>query len=184
MPVLKTSRLICRPLTHDDWAFFLTLQQNADVMRFVADSRTEEEIRTVFDSRLPEWSPGSPHWLCLVLCDKASGVPLGVTGYIQDRNECAEVGFLLTPEAQGKGYGAESLHAVCDYAFTAGGLRRLTACVTAGNDASRRLLEKVGFILEGTLRESYWLHQTWHDDWIFGLLKHEYQPPAPSGVLL
>ena len=133
MPVLKTSRLICRPLNIEDWAFFLTLQQNADVMRFVAD----------------------------------------------ENNECAEVGFLLTPEAQDKGYGTESLHAVCDYAFTHGGLRRLTACVTAGNEASRRLLEKIGFIHEGTLRESYWLQQTWRDDWLFGLLKREYQPPMP-----
>lgn len=77
MPVLQTSRLLCRPLTENDWTFFLTLQQNPDVMRFVADTRTEEEIRTAFNSRLPEWSPGSPHWLCLVLCDKASGAPLG-----------------------------------------------------------------------------------------------------------
>lgn len=114
MPVLQTSRLLCRPLTENDWTFFLTLQKNPDVMRFVADTRTEEEIRIAFNSRLPEWSPGSPHWLCLVLCDKASGAPLGVTGYIHDNNECAEVGFLLAPEAQGKGYGTESLHAVCD----------------------------------------------------------------------
>ena len=160
MPVLQTSRLLCRPLTENDWTFFLTLQQNPDVMRFVADARTEEEIRTAFDSRLPEWYPGSPYWLCLLLCDKTSGAPLGVTGYIQDNNECAEVGFLLAPQAQGKGYGAESLHAVCEYAFASGGLRRLTACVTAGNEASRRLLEKVGFIHEGTLRASYWIHQT------------------------
>ena len=61
MPVLQTSRLLCRPLTENDWTFFLTLQQNPDVMRFVADARTEEEIRTAFDSRLPEWFPGSPH---------------------------------------------------------------------------------------------------------------------------
>ena len=121
MPVLQTSRLLCRPLTENDWTFFLTLQQNPDVMRFVADARTEEEIRTAFDSRLPEWFPGSPHWLCLLLCDKTSGAPLGVTGYIQESNECAEVGFLLAPEAQGKGYGAESLHAVCEYAFASGG---------------------------------------------------------------
>lgn len=60
MPVLQTSRLLCRPLTENDWTFFLTLQQNPDVMRFVADTRTEEEIRTAFNSRLPEWSPRQP----------------------------------------------------------------------------------------------------------------------------
>ncbi len=179
MPLLKTSRLTCRPLTEDDWHFFLSLQQNADVMRFVADARTEEEVRDAFNSRLPAWTPASPHWLCLVVCDNDTGSPLGITGYIHENNECAEVGFLFAPEAQGKGYGTESLRAVCDFAFTAGGIRRLTACVTAGNYASRQLLEKVGFVLEGTLRESYWLQQTWHDDWIFGLLKQEYYPLQP-----
>lgn len=178
MPVLKTSRLTCRPLTEADWDFFLALQQHPSVMHYVSDARTEEDVRAIFNSRLPEWSPGSPHWLCLVVCDNDSGSRLGVTGYVHQSNECAEVGFLLSPEAQGKGYGAESLYAVCDFAFTTGGLRRMTACVTAGNYASRRLLEKVGFVHEGTLRESYWLHQTWHDDWIFGLLKQEYQPPT------
>lgn len=75
----------------------------------------------------------------------------------------------------------ESLRAVCDYAFTTGGLRRLTACVTEGNQASRRLLEKTGFVLEGTLRESYWLEQRWQNDWLFGLLKRDYFATSISG---
>ena len=160
MPVLQTSRLLCRPLTENDWTFFLTLQQNPDVMRFVADTRTEEEIRTAFNSRLPEWSPGSPHWLCLVLCDKASGAPLGVTGYIHENNECAEVGFLLAPEAQGK---VMVLNLCMQFAILhlpPEGYAGLRLASPQGNEASRRLLEKVGFIHEGTLRESYWLHQT------------------------
>ena len=103
-----------------------------------------------------------------------------MTGYIHRGEVCAEVGFLLTPGAQGKGYGTESLRAVCDYAFTTGGLRRLTACVTEGNQASRHVLEKVGFILEGTLRESYWLQQRWQNDWLLGLLKQEYITTAGS----
>lgn len=175
MPVLKTSRLTCRPIEPADWPFFLSLQQHPDVMRYVADARSEADIREAFDSRLPEWHPGSPHWLCLILCDNETGKPLGINGYIHRGQDCAEVGFLLAPEAQGKGYGTESLRAVCDYAFSAGGLRRLTACVTAGNQASRQLLEKTGFVLEGTLRESYWLQQRWQDDWLFGLLKHEWR---------
>jgi RimJ/RimL family protein N-acetyltransferase len=64
---------------------------------------------------------------------------------------------------------------VCDFAFNEGGIRRLTATVTAGNRASKRLLEKSGFVLEGELRESYQLAGRWHNDWLFGLLKKEYQ---------
>jgi hypothetical protein len=43
---------------------------------------------------------------------------------------------LFAAQAQGKGYGLESLQAVCRYAFAEGGIRRLVATVTAGNDAS------------------------------------------------
>lgn len=174
MPELQTPRLICRPLTVADWPFFLALQQDPQVMRYVTDARGEEEIRQAFESRLPDWQPGAPHWLCLVVCDKTARTPYGLTGYLQREAESGEVGFLLTPAAQGKGYGRESLRAVCEYAFTTGGLRRLTACVTEGNLASRHLLEKVGFVLEGTLRESYFLQQHWQNDWLFGLLKKDY----------
>lgn len=173
MPVLHTPRLTCSPLQEEDWPFFLSLQQHPDVMRYLAEARPEEAIRETFTSRLPACSPGSDHWLCLVVRDH-NQTPLGVTGYIHRDDDCAEVGFLFAPQAQGKGYGFESLQAVCDYAFMQGDIRRLTATVTAGNVASKRLLEKVGFVLEGELRESYWLAGEWQNDWLFGLLRKEY----------
>lgn len=168
-----TSRLTCSPLQEQDWPFFLALQQHPDVMRFIAEARPEAEIRVAFDSRLTPWEPGSPHWLCLVVRDTATQTALGVTGYIHREEDCAEVGFLFALSAQGKGYGYESLVALRDFAFDEGKIRRLTATVTAGNLASRGLLEKAGFRLEGELRESYQLAGRWHNDWLFGLLKKD-----------
>ncbi|WP_142296717.1 GNAT family N-acetyltransferase, partial [Klebsiella pneumoniae] len=93
------------------------------------------------------------------------------------QRDIAEVGFLFAPAAQGGGYGYESLRALCDYAFTPGGVRRLTASVTAGNEASKQLLLKAGFRLEGELRENYWLNGRWHNDWLFGRLRGEGDAP-------
>ncbi|MGK9174894.1 GNAT family N-acetyltransferase [Yokenella regensburgei] len=174
MLTLKTTRLTCSPITESDWPFFLALQQDPQVMRFVAEPRPQAAIREAFDTRLPAWSPGSEHWLCLVVRDSVTGMPLGVTGYVHRERDCAEVGFLFAPPAQGKGYALESLHAVCRYAFAEGGIRRLVATVTAGNTPSRRVLEKAGFVQEGELREAFWLAGRWQNDWIFGLLHHEY----------
>ncbi|MEJ8323404.1 GNAT family protein [Kosakonia sacchari] len=174
MLILFTPRLTCSPITEEAWPFFISLQQDPQVMRYVADARSEHEIREAFDARLAPWSPGSRHWLCLLVRDTATNEPLGVTGYIHREDDCAEVGFLFATAAQGKGYGQESLKALCNFAFNEGGIRKLTATVTAGNGASRHLLEKTGFILEGELRESYWLGGRWHNDWLFGLLRHEY----------
>lgn len=90
------------------------------------------------------------------------------------RISCGAGVSVAATAAQGKGYGFESLQALCDYAFHQGGIRRLTATVTAGNIASRRLLEKARFRLEGELRESYYLGGRWHNDWLFGLLQRDY----------
>jgi RimJ/RimL family protein N-acetyltransferase len=86
----------------------------------------------------------------------------------------AEVGFLLASAFHGKGYGLESLRALCRFGFAKAGYRKLTATVTAGNAPSKAVLEKVGFVQEGTLRESYFLAGRWQDDWLFGLLQREF----------
>jgi len=172
--LLNTCRLICSQTQEDDWAFYKELLTSSEVLYYVSDAKSEEEMRAAFESRLPFWSPESQHWLCLVVVERSTGKKVGFTGYIHRDNDCAEVGFLFAPEAQGKGYAQESLKAVCDYAFDEGGIRRLIATVTAGNTPSRRLLEKTGFILEEKLHKNYWLRNAWHNDWQFGLLRSDY----------
>nr|VUD34337.1 putative acetyltransferase [Raoultella sp. NCTC 9187] len=112
MPELLTPRLRCSPLQLDDWSFFLALQRDPQVMLYIADSRPLAEIREAFDSRLSPWTPGARHWLCLIVRDRQTHEPLGMTGYRHHEDDCAEVGFLFTPQAQGKGYGYESLQAL------------------------------------------------------------------------
>lgn len=59
-------------------------------------------------------------------------------------------------------------------------LARRTGTGTAGNIASKSLLQKTGFLLEGELRECYWLNGRWHNDWLFGLLPRDYHRPASA----
>lgn len=75
MPELVTPRLRCSPLQLDDWPFFLSLQQDPQVMLYVADPRPVADIRDAFDARLPAWSPGAAHWLCLVVRDRYTHAP-------------------------------------------------------------------------------------------------------------
>ena len=94
--------------------------------------------------------------------------------------DCAEVGFLFAPSAQGKGYGFESLRAVCDFALTQVISVWLTATVTAGKYRLKATAGKTGFQLEGELRESYFLSGQWHNDWLFGLLKRNSRSVKPD----
>ncbi|EKK4080961.1 GNAT family N-acetyltransferase [Cronobacter dublinensis] len=173
-----SASLSYRPITPDDWPFFLSLQRDDNVMRFVTDPRTDAQRMQDFAARLPPWTPQSTRWLCLLIRETHSGLPVGVTGFVMRGDGIAEVGFLLSSTFQGRGYGYESLRAVCRLAFEGCGLRRLVATVTGGNIASKKTLEKAGFIQEGTLRESYYLGGRWHDDWLFGLLARDYLPES------
>lgn len=178
MPIDVTSpRLTYRPLKQEDWPFYLALSQDRSVMKYISDPRSAEEIRTLsFDVRLPAWYKGCTHWLCLVIEEKTTGHPAGFCGFIDRGGGVAESGFILATEAQGKGYGSESLHAIIAFCFEQQGYRKMTATVTAGNVASRRTLLSAGFIQEGTLRQNFFLNGQWQDDWIFGLLKQAYRP--------
>jgi RimJ/RimL family protein N-acetyltransferase len=172
---LITPRLNLTHITEQDWPFFLRLQQDPVVMRYVSDGRKEAEIRQIFNSRLVKWELHSRHWLCLAMRDKNNGTPIGFTGFVRGEEDMAEVGFILDPAFHGQGYGFESLHSVCQFAFETCAIRKLTATVTVGNIGSKKVLEKAGFQPEGTLRENYFLAGTWQDDWIFGLLRSEFK---------
>ncbi|MBP6609319.1 MAG: GNAT family N-acetyltransferase [Deltaproteobacteria bacterium] len=174
MTNLLSERLDHRPMTEEDWPFFLALNQDRQVVRYVADDRSEAAIRQLFDVRLPRWEVGSPHWLCWVIRERSTGERVGVTGLIDRGEGVAEVGFLLASAFHGKGYGIESLRLLCRFAFAEAGFRKLSATVTAGNAASKAVLQKAGFVQEGTLRESYLLAGRWQDDWLFGLLQREF----------
>lgn len=173
---VTSSNLDYRQIAAKDWPLFQAFQREPTVTRFVMSSRRDDTMRAAFDSRLPLWQPGSNHWLCLVMRKKTSGEPVGLTGFIDRGDGIAEVGYMVSAVFHGQGLGYESLRAICDYAFTVCGYRKLIGTVTVGNAPSKRVLEKGGFVLEGTLRENYFLDERWQDDWLFGLLAREFTP--------
>lgn len=74
MPELLTPRLRCSPLQLDDWSFFLSLQQDPQVMLYVADPRPQAAIREAFDSRLPPGRRGM-NTGCAWWCATGSPIP-------------------------------------------------------------------------------------------------------------
>ena len=67
----------------------------------------------------------------------------------------------------------ESLLAVCEFAFGRIGLRRLEAACLPQNEASRGLLEKVGFQYEGYAREYLRIDGEWRDHLLYALLRDD-----------
>lgn len=91
----------------------------------------------------------------------------------------AEVGYGLRPGFRGRGIATRAVRLLARWGFEAGGLARLEAGIAVGNTASRRVVERVGFRLEGTRRRMLPRPDGTRDDaWLFGLLPEDLSPRA------
>ena len=177
MPIeLESATLRLRPLVSRDWPFYLSLESNEQIQCYINSPRTIQQIRQRFVARLPKWQKERSQWLCLVIEDKATNELVGLTGFYSNWHpyKQAELGFIIDSTYQGRGYATHSLKLVLDFAFKTCQFNKLTATVTEGNQASVRVLQKVGFLQEGNLRENFKINGKWVNDLKFGLLKNEF----------
>ena len=83
----------------------------------------------------------------------------------------AFVGAWFVPEAQGKRYGTDAVGRLVECGFDERRLHRIGAGGRADNDASRAMLEKLGFVQEGRHREHYHVEGEYVDQITHGLLE-------------
>ena len=94
--------------------------------------------------------------LALAVADAVSGVVLGACDIRRPSEadpEFGEIGFLVGPEARGRGIAARSMRLLLPYAFETLGMARVQALAHPENRASVKVLERLGFHREGLLRD-------------------------------
>ncbi|MFJ5294781.1 GNAT family N-acetyltransferase [Streptomyces sp. NPDC088348] len=88
------------------------------------------------------------------------------------------MGYVFDAAAWGDGYAIKTAHAVLRWAFVSLDLTRVQAETDTRKVMSARVLEKLGFVREGTLREDCVVNGDVSDSWVFGLLRREWHPAA------
>ena len=118
--------------------------------------------------------------LQFVVIEKASGSAIGTCLLFRYEESSArmELGYVLGRAHWGQGLMQEALTALISQAFGAYGMRRLEAEVNPDNAASNKLLRKLGFQLEGLLRQRSAAKGVTYDVNIYGLLGEEWRPAA------
>ena len=175
-PTLETDRLRLRPVTDADADALFAMHSDAHVLRywdsppwadrsragrFVAASRTMAEDGTGVRLAIDRGSDGR----FLGWCSLTRWNP---------EYRSAAMGYCLAEDAWGQGYGTEAARAVLDWAFGTLDLNRVQAETDTRNLASARVLEKLGFVREGTLREDCVVNGDVSDSWVYGLLRREW----------
>lgn len=156
MNVLETDRLVVRKLTIDDAEFILGLLNEPSFLRFIGD----KGVRTLADAR--DYILQGPmasyerHGFGLYLTVlKEGAIPIGMCGLLR-RETLADVdiGFAFLPGFWSKGYALESAAAVKAYGLNTLGLKRIVAITNPDNEASIKLLGKLGLQFERMIKLS------------------------------
>jgi RimJ/RimL family protein N-acetyltransferase len=108
---------------------------------------------------------------------------LGVIGLHARDATMREVGYWMAPWARGRGIMTDAVRLACRWGFDELGLGRIEWWANVGNYASRRVAEKAGFTMEGTVRARLLHRGVRVDGWGAGLLPGEITERATRGRL-
>jgi ribosomal-protein-alanine N-acetyltransferase len=185
-PTLRTDRLVLRPFEEADAEPLFPLAANPVVTRFTLWEHhlTTADTRVfVVDYARSRYAEGVPEPLAVCLRSDPRGWPIGAVGvfWASQPNRTMELGYWLGEPFWGKGYAAEACRAVVGHAFAAHAPERVQARVIAGNDPSGRVLEKLGFRYEGTLRAALSRRGNQEDVRFYSVLKAEWAAGPPGG---
>lgn len=171
--VMRTPRLLLRPLQPDDVDPLMAIYNDPDVTRhYELDIMTSrEQGQSMLDFFLE-------HHDRYGLIDPATNQMIGTCGLFQweRENNMASLGYDLLPAFWGRGLMREATIAILAHGFAHKELNRVSALTAHENPRSARLLRSLGFSLEGSLREFAYWKGAYHDMHMFSLLRHD--PPT------
>jgi RimJ/RimL family protein N-acetyltransferase len=181
-PTLHSARLLLRPVTSADADALFAMHSNAHVLRYWdAPPWTERARAERFIAACQHMADeGSGARLAIVrVPDEAFIGWCSLTRWNSDYRS-ASMGYCLDDAAWGHGYATEAARALLRWAFDALDLNRVQAETDTRNTASARVLEKLGFVREGTLREDCVVNGEVSDSWVYGLIRREWRPSSGS----
>ena len=167
---ISAGTLHLRAPQHRDVPELTSACQDAEIARWtrVPTPYTEADARAFVERAAENWRLDRA--ASFVVLDSTTAALLANVRLGLDADGDAELGYWVAPWARSRGVGRRSVATLCRWGFGALDLQRITWKAAVGNEASRRLAERVGFVHEGTLRAGVLLHGERRDCWIGSLL--------------
>jgi ribosomal-protein-alanine N-acetyltransferase len=179
-PLLSTNRFHLRQIQPSDAEAFFQIKSDAEV----TSSYGREPHRSLLDTKawlqLVQDTYAQREGLLWAITHKTRDLPIGSCTYwhLDPESHCAEIGYELNRTAWGQGIMSEVLPTVISYGFKELGLNRIEANPLAKNGRSSKILLKLGFTHEGTMRQRVLFRGVYEDLMYFGLLMTEWTEPA------
>ncbi|WP_231185099.1 GNAT family protein [Haladaptatus sp. DYF46] len=175
---LENDPVTLRPATDEDIAFLRENQNDPHVRATRHAHRPADEDWA--RRRLGGTMGRSDDSIGLLVC--VDDAPVGFVRLIREHpwvhvTRDAELGYWITPDEWRNGYATAAAECMVEYGFSELGLHRITASALTTNEASKRVLKRVGFVEEGVSRDASFVDGEWCDMVRYGLLVEERDLP-------
>ncbi len=167
--VLKSDRLLLRPLSENDLDVSIEILTDPEVMKYVAKTYTNEQVIQELPAALKRCAGGCIGFWCVIdrftkeklgtallqpLPIDVKGTPWNLVGGEELPDGEVEVGYFLKKSAWGKVYATEACSRLLKFVFEETQLKEVVAITAPNNTASQNVLKKSGLIAEG-MRRAY-----------------------------
>jgi len=175
-PRLEAPRLILRQAVPGDRERLFALYADEEVMRYLPldpfESIEEADDEMGWHARIFRERTGL-RWM---IEERDTGSFVGTCGFlgIERQHNRMEIGYDLAREHWGKGYMPEAIRAVLDFGFGPLAANKIEARVDPDNAASVRLMDKLGFVREGLLRQHEFEKGHYVDLAAYAMLKSDF----------
>lgn len=179
---LETDRLVLRPYADDDLVALHDLERRDETARYLYNEPLDlDATRAQLERRAAMTAIDDEHDdLALVAVIKASGARVGHVMLHRTSREHrqGEIGYVLHPDHQGHGYATEATALLLRLGFEELGLHRIVGRLDARNEASAKVLERLGMRREAHLCENEFVKGEWCDELVYAILASEWRERA------
>jgi RimJ/RimL family protein N-acetyltransferase len=184
---MQTQRLLLRPFEERDLEALHAMQSDEEVVRYLYfDARTLAQVRPSLSRKITQTAlsgEGDGLSAAVVLRETGEFVADVSLWLVSEAHEQGEVGFVVHPAHQRRGYATEAARALLDFAFNTVALHRVIGRLEARNIASARVFEKLGMRLEAHFIENEWVKGEWQSELLYAILADEWRRQSRSDAL-
>jgi RimJ/RimL family protein N-acetyltransferase len=175
---IATDRLLLRPYAVSDLDDLYDLQSRPEVMRYLYETeRDREQARESLERmtrRAAIVAEGEALTLAVVLPGEGKVIGDVMLRWLSRKDQQGEVGYVFHPGFGGKGYATEAAAVMLRLGFADLGLHRIIGRLDARNDASARVLERLGMRREAHFVQNEIVKGEWTDELVYAMTSEEW----------
>ena len=169
---LESQCLLLRQINVDDVNEVFQLRSNLQTMQYIPRPLTTTTEEALYHIKMIQDKIETNEGINWAVTLKGDNKLIGIVGHYRIKWEHfrSEIGYMILPEYNGKGIVTEVVGLFLDYGFNTMNMHSIEAVIDPRNTASRRVLEKNGFVKEAYFKEHEFYNGAFLDSEVYSII--------------